>query len=218
MQRTSQAIEQEIEQQRELLGIHRANLHQLRLREAKHGLEPPLAVINQIADTEQQIRVVEAAIGRLEQEAVELARTEALSADERRLVEAFMDQRKRSEGITTARPLALAICLIPSLRSIKADVEGYLASKGWAMPVEELVMPGLNDINDIALLIVGLRRKKQAIQDAGYSEVHLFIAGPIVAGVAVGGIFDNWKPIKLYHKANNTPAQSYEYWMPLIGT
>lgn len=86
------------------------------------------------------------------------------------------------------------------------------------MPVEELTMPGLNDANDIALFIAGLRRKKQAIQDAGYTEVHLFIAGPIIAGVAVGGIFDNWKPIKLYHKASNTPAQTYEYWMPLIGT
>ena len=71
---------------------------------------------------------------------------------------------------------------------------------------------------EITRLVVGLQQKKQAIQDGGYAEIHLFIAGPIVAGVAAGGIFDNWKSVKLYHKASNTPAQSYEYWMPLIGT
>lgn len=218
MPRTSQAIEEELEQQRELISVHRNNLHQLRLRAAKYVLDTPLAVLNQITDIEQQIRQVEATIARLEQEAIGVVRTESLSADERRLVAAFMEQRRQAEGVTTARPLALAICLLPSLRSIKGDVEGYLDGKGWAMPVEELTMPGLNDANDIALFIAGLRRKKQAIQDAGYTEVHLFIAGPIIAGVAVGGIFDNWKPIKLYHKASNTPAQTYEYWMPLIGT
>src|SRR5438552_3788747 len=123
MQRTSQAIEEEIEQQRELLRIHRANLHQMRLSEAKHGLQPTLAVINQIADIEQQNRMVETAIARLEQEAVDVVRAESLSAGDRQLFEEFMAKRTRSEGITTQRPLALAICLIPSLRSIKADVE-----------------------------------------------------------------------------------------------
>lgn len=218
MRRTTQEIETELTQQRELLRIHHDSLHQLRLQEAKFGLEPPLHVLHQIKDVEQRIKEVAAAIAHLEQEAVDIVRAESQPARERELVESFLAQRAAAEGITTKRPLALAICLIPSLRSIKADVETYLEGKGWTMPVEELVMPGLADINDIARLVAGLQLKKQAIQDSGYTELHLFIAGPIIAGVAAGGILDNWKPVKLYHKASNTPSQSYEYWMPLIAT
>jgi hypothetical protein len=151
-------------------------------------------------------------------DAAEVALTESRAERERQLIEAFLVQRARAEGVTTERPVALAICLIASLGSIKADVERYLRDKGWDVPVDEIVFAGINQIEDIARLVVDLQLKKQALQDAGYTEIHLFIAGPIMAGVAVGGIFDNWKPVKLYHKASTTPDQSYEYWMPLIGT
>jgi hypothetical protein len=218
MPRTTQEIAIDIRQQRELLRIHRANLHRRRVQAAQHGLNVPLIIMNEIDHAEQEIQQLEEKIVRLELEAAEVARTESQAEHERQLIQAFLVHRANAEGVITDRPVALAICLIPNLGSIKADVEAYLREKGWTMPVYEIVIAGINGIEDIARLVVGLQQKKQAFQDDGYTEIHLFIAGPIVAGVAAGGIFDNWKPVKLYHKASNTPAQSYEYWMPLIST
>jgi hypothetical protein len=216
--RTTQEIAIDIGQQRELLRIYRDNLHHLRLQAARYGANVPLITKNEIDHAEQELQQLEEQIARLELEAAEVARTVSQAERERQLVQAFLMQRADAEGITTDRPVALAICLIPNLGSIKTDVEAYLRGKGWTMPVYEIVIAGINQIEDIARLTVGLQQQKLAFQDSGYTEMHLFIAGPIVAGVAAGGIFDNWKPVKLYHRASNMREQSYEYWMPLIPT
>lgn len=219
MPRTIQEIAVDIARQRDLLEIHRLNLHNLRVQEARRGgIDIPILLMNDLQHTTQQIQQLESQLAHLEVEATEVARLESKVERERQLIEAFLIQRTNAEGVTTDRPVALAICLIATIGSIKADVEAYLRRTGWDMPVIEVTSAGIQGAEDIARLVVGLQLKKQAIQEAGYTEIHLFIAGPIIAGVAVGGIFDNWKPIKLYHKASNTPAQTYEYWMPLIGT
>ena len=49
--------------------------------------------------------------------------------------------------------------------------------------------------------------------EEGVTEVHLFLACPLVFAVAVGAILDNWVPVKVYHL--NRETGRYEFWTPL---
>lgn len=135
---------------------------------------------------------------------------------------------ERQRGIQTERSVALAISLLPNQPTIRHSVEQFLQfqqqrhpdqAQLWkAMPIEELTMTGINTEADREQFVLALQEKKRLINLAGYTEVHLFIAGPVVAGTIVGALLDNWLPVKLYHKPQASVAEVYEYWMPLIGT
>lgn len=120
------------------------------------------------------------------------------------------------EGINSLRPVAVAVSLTPTSTAMKGHVTTFLRSKGWEMPIVELNMDGINDIDDMEKLLKDLIVQKREVEASGYTEVHLFIAGPMPACVQVGAVFDNWLPVKLYHKPQPAPPQMYEYWMPLI--
>lgn len=131
--------------------------------------------------------------------------------------ENFSQQINNYEGIQTLNPVALAICLVPTTPSIKKDVETFLHYQDWGkMDIEELNMNGLNNKEDIQSFINNLREKRNLFDLQGRTEVHLFIQGPVVTGVLTGAIFDNWKPIKLYHKPQPSPPAVYDYWCPLV--
>ncbi|MCI0392598.1 MAG: SAVED domain-containing protein [Acidobacteria bacterium] len=130
-------------------------------------------------------------------------------------IEDFPQLIKAYEGVITSHPVALAISLLPNNESIRQDVETFLRYQNWEMDVEELNMNGLKNQADFESFINQLREKRRVFDAEGHTEIHLFIAGPVQAGVLVGAMFDNWRPVKLYHKPQNPPPQIYEYWMPL---
>lgn len=84
------------------------------------------------------------------------------------------------------------------------------------MPIEELNMNGINSPKDLEAFVNALREKRRYLEAAGFTELHLFIAGPVQAGTIIGSMYRNWIPVKLYHKPSPAPPQVYEYWMPLI--
>lgn len=128
----------------------------------------------------------------------------------------FAELRSQHEGVKSARPVAFALSLIPTSESIKGSVQVFLTSQGWDMPIEELNLDGLNSAEDLERFINALREKRRAFDELGYTEIHLFIAGPVQAGTLIGSLLRNWIPVKLYHKPNPAPPQIYEYWLPLL--
>lgn len=131
-------------------------------------------------------------------------------------VENFAELRKVHDGVKSSAPVAFALSLIPTSETIKSQVETFLQFQGWKMPVEELNLNGINNSEDLETFINSLREKRRYFQACGFTEIHLFIAGPVQAGTIIGSMFRNWIPVKLYHKPNPAPPQVYEYWMPLI--
>jgi hypothetical protein len=128
----------------------------------------------------------------------------------------FADLRTRHEGIKSAKPVAFALSLIPASDSIKGSVEVFLRTQDWDMPIEELNMDGINSPENLEAFLNALREKRRLFDASGFTEIHLFIAGPVQAGTIIGSMFRNWIPVKLYHKPSPAPPQVYEYWMPLI--
>lgn len=128
----------------------------------------------------------------------------------------FAELRSQHEGIQSTNPVAFALSLIPTSESIKGSVQVFLRSQKWDMPIEELNLDGLNNTEDLERFLNALREKRRAFDEKGYTEIHLFIAGPVQAGTILGSLFRNWIPVKLYHKPNPAPPQIYEYWMPLL--
>ncbi len=118
-------------------------------------------------------------------------------------------------GVNSSAPVAFAVSLIPNSDSIKNSVQTFLDFKGWKMPIEELNMDGIKNSDDLEDFINRLRVAKRLFDAQNFTEIHLFIAGPVQAGVLVGAMFDNWKSVKLYHKPQTPPPHVYEYWMPL---
>ena len=114
--------------------------------------------------------------------------------------------------INSENPMALSICLLKDIHSVKKDVENFLLAKfNTKIPVIEILMDGLNGKEDIKKYLNGLRGvKKGALSEA--TELRLFIAGPVMAGTIAGAVFDHFGVVLLYHK--NGPT--YEFWGPLV--
>jgi hypothetical protein len=128
----------------------------------------------------------------------------------------FAEIVKLHSGVKSSAPVAFALSLIPTGDSIKPQVETFLRAQGWKMAVEELNLNGINNAEDLELFINELRKKRRFFEANNFTEIHLFIAGPVQAGTIIGALFRNWVPVKLYHKPSPAPPQIYEYWMPLI--
>ncbi len=130
-------------------------------------------------------------------------------------VENFKGLIEAYKGVKSSKPVALAISVTPGGATIKSYVETFLRHQGWTMDIAELNMNGINNTDDMETFVKELISKKREFELLGCTELHLFIAGPMPACVQVGAVFDNWLPVKLYHKPQNPPPQVYEYWMPL---
>jgi hypothetical protein len=132
-------------------------------------------------------------------------------------MESFEEMRKYHEEINTFNPVALCMSLVPNSASIKNDVNNFLTSKGGKfkkMPILEFNINSGISVDNIEDFINRIRYKRAEIEAMNYTEVHLFIQGPVQAATIIGAIFDNWKVVKLYHKNNDT--KNYEYWSHLI--
>lgn len=129
-------------------------------------------------------------------------------------IQDFQELLKRHQGVKSSNPVALALSLTPATDSIRNSVESFFGIQGWNMPIEELNMNGINTAQDIEIFLNMLKQKRRFIDEAGHTEVHLFISGPVQAATLVGAFFVHWIPVKLYHKSNVTGT--YEYWMPIV--
>ncbi|HBY93746.1 MAG TPA: hypothetical protein DEP84_07210 [Chloroflexi bacterium] len=128
----------------------------------------------------------------------------------------FEEMVRTNEGIQTPKPVALAITLLPSSDSIRTQVQQFLASRQWQMPIEEIKVFGIHGQEDLNYFVNELAERRMDFELKGYTEIHLFLAGPVIAGVIVGAMYDNWLPTKLYHKPTPPPPSVYVYWMPLV--
>ncbi|MBU1752838.1 SAVED domain-containing protein, partial [bacterium] len=127
-------------------------------------------------------------------------------------IENFKELIDYHATVKTINPYAFAVCLLPHSGSIAKEVSAFLSSKGTKMPIEELNFDGLRQHN-LEDFINQLRIKRREFETKEATEIHLFIAGPIMSGVLIGAEFDNWKPVKLYHQ--NRDTKQYEFWCPL---
>jgi hypothetical protein len=130
--------------------------------------------------------------------------------------ENFNDILHVHDGVKSSAPVALVISLLTTSESLKPTIDTFLRTKGWSMPVEELHLNGINGQAGLEEYVNLLRQKRRLFDAQGYTEVHLFIAGPVQAGTIAGSMLDNWIPVKLYHKPNPPGPAIYEYWMPLL--
>jgi hypothetical protein len=124
--------------------------------------------------------------------------------------------RKAHDGIKSVAPVAFALSLTENTESIRPSVAQFLQHTNWKMDIEELNLNGLNPTTNLEHFVNALREKRRLFEAKGYTEVHVFISGPVVAGAILGSLFDNWIPVKLYHKPTPAPPHLYEYWMPLL--
>ncbi len=131
-------------------------------------------------------------------------------------IENFKQLLEVHQGVKSSSPVAFALCLFDKNESIRKSVETFLATQEQNMPIEELNMNGLNGTKDLEDFVTRLREKRRYFEQKGYTEIHLFIAGPVQAGTIIGSLYRNWIPIKLYHRPSPQTPQVYEYWMPLI--
>ena len=120
------------------------------------------------------------------------------------------------QGLQSENPVALVISLTPNNDSIKPNVETFLKTQSWKIPIREVTMNGINSPEDQKQFLTALMAKKREITAEGFTEVHLFINAPMFACLLTGSILKHWIPTKIYHKPTPTPPQIYEYQLPLI--
>jgi len=123
---------------------------------------------------------------------------------------------KENEKVNTINPIVLCMSLLPDDRSlsIKPQVEQFIKQKfGKEMNIEELNMDGIKNADDRLKLVEKLKIKRREFEAKCVTEIHLFIAGPVAAGVLIGAIFKNWIPVKIYSPMDGPTF--YQYWMPI---
>lgn len=120
-------------------------------------------------------------------------------------------RRRRLASISggTLRPHAFALAVGGG--TIRQAVADYLAvAYANPIPIDELVFGDVTAKN-VHGLLEDVRRLKDRFQSEGVTELHLFLKAPVALGAAVGAIFDNWVPVKLYHQQRGV----YEAWTTL---
>jgi hypothetical protein len=103
--------------------------------------------------------------------------------------------RAREQEVT-ARPWVLTI-------STPDDISGQVLPKlqSFDLPsdrVETYVHEGKLMPDDFYKVVHDLLKIKDKLTTAGVTEVHLFYKGPVSLAVAIGAVFDNWVPVKIY--------------------
>jgi len=130
-------------------------------------------------------------------------------------IENYNGQFEYYEKLYILKPAALCISLVPTSSSIRSDVENFLIDEYPQRSFDyfEINKSGINQ-DQIEDLINEIRPKRHQLEAGYYTEVHLFIQGPVQAAALIGAILDNWKPVKLYQM--NRTTRKYEFFAPLI--
>ncbi len=96
---------------------------------------------------------------------------------------------------TKAKPIALAIGLGGS---IQGAVMKCLYDHDLHMPVQEYAKDGFVPDAQFEEIIQDFNAIKADLTQQGVTEVHLFYKGPVTLAMALGLIFGNWVPLKVY--------------------
>lgn len=127
----------------------------------------------------------------------------------------FTAQREAYRGVQTTKPIALAMALTDRSHSIEQDVQRFLQAQQWNMEIVPLLMNGIVGDEGVAEFVQQARQARLQLEFMGATEIHLFVMGPVAAGIMVGALYHNWIPVKIYHKPTPAPPEMYEYWYPL---
>jgi hypothetical protein len=114
-------------------------------------------------------------------------------------------------GVTSERPVALVVSLAGT--RIRPAVEGFCAGFAQPMKVYEVQRPGGLTQAEFPKVLFELQALKNRLMDEGVSEVHLFLSCPLAVACALGALFDNWVPVKVYQFNHG----QYEFWTTLHG-
>lgn len=192
----------EVQQRIQRIKIHQDNLNQLEDQAAKFGvLYVPIHISNSIKEEKEKISVLEQAIKNLEEKIDDIEYYQSN-------IKNILHNNEINKGITSKKPYALAISLT-NTGSILTSVQDFLERENMKeVQCEVILKNGISSAEDIADFINDLQWVKKMLESKGCSELHLFISSPVIAGVFVGSVFRNWKPVKLYHRFGS----SYEYW------
>lgn len=102
---------------------------------------------------------------------------------------------KALSDIPNNRPIALAVGL--GAENVGA-VRQQLKDEGKTMEVVSLSIAGWVKPSEYLDLLKRLKQLKNEFSSIGVNEVHLYYQGPITFAIAIGALFDNWVPIKVY--------------------
>jgi len=118
---------------------------------------------------------------------------------------------RQLEGVTSAHPVALAVSLAGT--RIRPAVQSFCAGFGQPVELVELHRPGGLSQAELPGVLLELQALKNRLMDDGASEVHLFLSCPLAVACAIGALFDNWVPVKVYQFNQGR----YEFWTTLHG-
>jgi hypothetical protein len=114
-------------------------------------------------------------------------------------------------GVTSARPAALVVTLAGT--RIRTAVESFCADFAQPMTLYEVQRQEHLTQAELPKVLLELHRLKNRLMDDGVSEVHLFLSCPLAVACAIGALFDNWVPVKVYQFNQG----HYEFWTTLHG-
>jgi len=113
----------------------------------------------------------------------------------------------------TEKPMALSIGVAGGGMDISGQVKQFLETSNLRMPVRSYTKSGGATQDNIHNILRDILHIKAEMTADGVTEVHLFLACPLVLAAAIGAILDNWVPVKVYHL--NKESGRYEFWTPL---
>src|SRR3989304_5883454 len=104
---------------------------------------------------------------------------------------------KELEQKSSQKPRAVVIGLVGT--DISGQVRQFLQEKSLNMEIESYQRPtGVTQTN-IQDILHDIHKLKRKLPEEGVTEVHLFLACPLVIAVEVGAILSDWVPVKVYH-------------------
>ncbi|NWG07723.1 MAG: hypothetical protein HXY35_13680 [Chloroflexi bacterium] len=105
------------------------------------------------------------------------------------------DRLKALASTPTNRPVALAIGLGTSN---DGAVRQQLKDDGIQMDVISMAHEGFIKATEYPGLIRELKDIKGRMSNIGVTEVNIYYQGPVTFAMALGAMFDNWVPVKIY--------------------
>jgi hypothetical protein len=107
------------------------------------------------------------------------------------------------------------VALVVSLAGtrIRPAVESFCAGLAQPIPLYDVQRQEHLTQAELPKVLLELHRLKNRLMDDGVSEVHLFLSCPLAVACAIGALFDNWVPVKVYQFNQG----HYEFWTTLHG-
>ena len=105
---------------------------------------------------------------------------------------------RRLQALATTlstRPAAIAIGLGGS---IEGNVRQCLKDNSLEMEVIPCTREGVVQPSDFPGILREIQGLKARLDEIGVTEVHVFYKGPVTFATALGAMFRNWVPVKIY--------------------